>query len=97
MGSDIKVCLSKSLFSEKLQLLIDVYPSWNVKVDTPRVVKAWYDFFQSYSDKAFELGIDDYIRTSRANPTVTDLILRVKEFQDIMDNQPSYARVEKWT
>jgi len=65
--------LSKKVFKDGLQDLIDFYPSWGIKVDNSQVMAKWYERFKEYTDNQFSNMIVKHIETITFNPTVASL------------------------
>lgn len=65
--------LSKKVFKDKMQDLIDFYPSWGIKIDNSQVIAKWYDKFRDYTDEQFSEAVNKHIETVAFNPTVATL------------------------
>ncbi len=65
--------LNKDVFKQKMQDLIDFYPSWGIKTDNSQVMSKWYERFKEYTDDQFSETVNKHIETITFNPTVASL------------------------
>lgn len=72
--------LSKEIFKEQINRLVDIYPTWKIEYAQPRVMKNWYDRFKTLHDIQFTKMVDKYIDTERSVPTVAGLLSCKEEY-----------------
>ena len=72
--------LSKEIFKEQINRLVDIYPTWKIEYAQPRVMKNWYDRFKTLHDIQFTKMVDKYIDTERSVPTVAGLLSHKEEY-----------------
>src|SRR5690625_539323 len=65
--------LSKEIFKDGMQILVDSYPNWKFKYDDPKAMKTWYGFFKHMDDERFMYMINAYVGYSDRFPTVAGL------------------------
>ena len=65
--------LDKKVFKGGIEKLLAVYPNWDIKIEDPRVMLTWYNFFKNISDERFLKAVDSHIENIKFNPTVATL------------------------
>lgn len=66
--------LNKDVFKEQMEKLVNLYPTWGVKIEDPKVMKSWYSQFENFEDDQFVETVSKYIKSERFNPTVAGLL-----------------------
>jgi len=66
--------LNKDIFFNKMEELINIYPSWNIDFSDEEVVRDWYKRFKNIDENTFVEAVNDYIENERFNPTVAGLM-----------------------
>ena len=80
--------LSKDVFAEGMQKLIDTFTFWKVEIENPRVMATWYEFFKDWKDETFSKTIDNYIKNESIPPTVKGIYdhrYRPEPYDDLED------------
>lgn len=69
----ISKMLDKKVFKEKMQDLVDFYPSWKLDITEKAIVKKWYKKFEKYDNENFKEAVDKYIENEEFAPTIAGI------------------------
>ena len=83
--------LNKNAFKDKIQDLIDFYPSWGIRSNDSSVMTKWYLKFQHLTDEQFNKMVEAHIKKISFNPTVASLLECKPEVNGIVQDDNPFA------
>ena len=66
--------LDKNTFKKEMLHMSYTFPNWNVELENPDAMLAWYKHFQKMDDMNFKAMVSKYTQEERFSPTVAGLM-----------------------